>query len=150
MIAASATCPRAGMPWPENAINLEVPEACFSCGAQVLVRLYPAAFKRLEPGKAGEAIVVEGEASCFYHPAKRASVPCATCGRFLCALCDIELNGQHVCPVCLESGKQKGKLSELENKRTLYDSAALSLTILPLLMWPITLLTAPAAVVLAI
>ena len=144
MIAASATCPQCGMPLPENAINLEVPEACSSCGAHVLVRLYPAAFKRLEPGKAGEAIVVEGEASCFYHPAKRASIHCAACGRFLCELCDIDFNGEHVCPACLESGRTKGNVRTLENQRTLYDSIALHLCFFPVVI------NAPAAMIMAI
>jgi len=132
------------MPLPESAINLENPEPCFSCGAPILVRLYPAAFKRLEPGKTGEAIVVEGEASCFYHSGKRATVPCASCGRFLCELCDIDFNGEHICPVCLESGRTKTKVHTLDNHRTLYDSIALHLCFLPVMI------NSPAAVVMAI
>ncbi len=94
--------------------------------------------------------MVDGEASCFYHPQKRASVPCAACGRFLCALCDVDLNGEHFCPACMDTGQKKGKLTQLENKRFLWDSAALGVALLPLLMWPITMLTAPAAIVIAI
>ena len=45
----------------------------------------------------------------------------------------------------LGQGQKKGKLIDLENRRTLYDSAALSLALLPLLMWPMTAITAPAA-----
>ena len=78
-------------------------------------------------GSIGEAIVVEGEAACFYHPGKRATVPCGVCGRFLCALCDLELNGRHVCPACLETSRRKGDLRNLDTRRMLYDSAALSL-----------------------
>jgi len=62
----------------------------------------------------------------------------------------VELNGEHLCPGCLESGRSKGKLTQLETKRTLYDGMALSAALLPLLAWPITLLTAPAAIFLAI
>ncbi|MGC3991484.1 MAG: hypothetical protein QM796_17720 [Chthoniobacteraceae bacterium] len=70
----------------------------------------------------------------------------ASCGRFLCALCDLELNGQHLCPSCLASGKKKGKIRNLENERTCHDGIALTLSLLPLLMWPITAVTAPCAV----
>jgi hypothetical protein len=65
-------------------------------------------------------------------------------------LCDCELNGQHFCPACLETGKTKGKIKSLENQRTLYDGIALSLAIYPLLIFYFTLITAPAALVVAI
>jgi len=116
----------------------------------IQVDVFPAFFRSIETGSAGERILIDGEASCFYHPQKRATLPCASCGRFLCALCDVDLNGQHICPVCLDAGQKKGKLAEIENKRTLYDSAALSLALLPLLMWVVTIITAPAAIVMAI
>ena len=76
-------------------------------------------------------MLVDGEASCFYHPAKKAVLPCESCGRFLCAVCDVEMNGQHLCPACLASGKKKGRLKQLENRRTLYDSLALGRRRLP-------------------
>ena len=71
-------------------------------------------------------------------------------GRFLCALCDLDFNGRHLCPACLQSGKKKGDLPELENRRTIYDSAALSMALLPLIIWPVTLVTAPLALYYAI
>ncbi len=150
MAALVVPCPKCQMPLPESAINTGQLTPCASCAVPVRVELFPAFFKGVETGKIGETIVVEGEASCFYHPQKRASIPCGSCGRFLCALCDVELNGQHICPVCLDAGQKKGKLTELQNKRTLYDSAALSLAILPLIMWPLTLVTGPGAIVMGI
>src|SRR6185369_8347066 len=73
-------------------------------------------------------------------------VPCDVCGRFLCALCDVDLNGQHVCPACLTSGKQKGRLTHLENRRVLYDNIALGLALLPIVLGPLALFTSPAAI----
>ena len=94
--------------------------------------------------------MVEGEASCFYHPEKKAVLPCDSCGRFLCALCDLELHGQHICPACLKAGKQKGKIKQLENRRTLYDSIALAVALYPMiLVWP-SILGAPIALYIAI
>jgi hypothetical protein len=132
------------MPLPESAINAGQIEKCPACPAQVEAILFPAVFKKPDSGKPGETILVEGEASCFYHPQKRASIPCASCGRFLCSLCDVELNNQHICPVCLQSGQKKGKLTDLEQRRTLYDSLALHISFLPFLI------TAPAAIIMAI
>ena len=71
----------------------------------------------------------------------------------MCALCDCELNGEHFCPACLESGKTKGKIKSLENRRTLYDTIALSLAILPIVLivfWFLTIITAPMALFMAI
>jgi len=64
----------------------------------------------------------------------------------MCALCDLDLNGQHLCPACLETGKRKGKLKQLENRRVLYDSVALTLALWPLLIFYLTILTAPITI----
>jgi hypothetical protein len=47
-------------------------------------------------------------------------------------------------------GKSKGKIKNLENRRTLYDSVALSLAVLPLLIFYFTIITAPMALYVAI
>jgi hypothetical protein len=108
---------------------------------------FPALARDLGPGNFGQSVVDEGEASCFYHPQKRSVIPCGSCGRFLCALCDVELDGKHVCPACLESGQKKGKLLTLQHRRILYDNIALGIALLPFLIWPFTIVTGPAAVV---
>jgi len=114
------------------------------------IEVFPALFRQLAPGSNAETVMVEGESTCFYHPNKKAVLPCEACGRFVCALCDCELHGQHYCPACLEVGRKKGKIKSLENQRTLYDSIALSLTIFPLLIFYFTLITAPMALYIAI
>jgi hypothetical protein len=123
---------------------------CPACGVPVQVEIFPALFRPTARGRGGEALMVEGESSCFYHPQKKAVVPCQGCGRFLCALCDCELHGEHFCPACLEVGRQKGRITRLENQRTLYDGIALSLAILPLLIFYFTIITAPMALFIAI
>ena len=92
----------------------------------------------------------EGQATCFYHPQKTAHVPCDACGRFVCALCDVELHGEHLCPACIESGRRKGKITTLENRRILHDNVALSLGLLPIVAWPLTIATAPATIIYSI
>ena len=74
--------------------------------------------------------MMEGEASCFYHPQKKAVLPCEACGRFVCALCDCLHQGQHLCPTCLETGRSKGKIKSLENKRTRYDNMVFGLAVI--------------------
>ncbi|HTR42988.1 MAG TPA: hypothetical protein VMH87_15345 [Pseudomonadales bacterium] len=126
---------------------------CPACGVPLRGEVFPALFRKFSASQSGEAIIVEGESSCFYHPQKKAVLPCDSCGRFLCALCDCQLQGKHFCPTCLEAGRTKGKIKSLENQRTLYDSIALALAIYPLitvLLYMITVITAPMALFVAI
>jgi len=124
-------------------------EPCLNCGAQLQAYVFPA-ISQVLVGKGGEALLSDTEASCFYHPQKKAAAACETCGRFLCALCDVDFNGKHLCPACIESGKKKGKMTNLENRRMLHDHIALSLALLPMLIYPFTIVTAPAAIYYAI
>lgn len=107
---------------------------------------FPALIRPVVEGKSAERVVMPDEAACFYHPAKKAAIPCNSCGRFLCSLCDIAIEGRHICPKCLESGMDKGQIETLETSRVRYDSIALSLALLPLLifLWA-TPITAPIA-----
>lgn len=124
---------------------------CPSCGTSLQVEIFPALSRLVTEGKAGEHVLVEGESSCFYHPQKKAVIPCDMCGRFLCALCDLELHGQHLCPTCLDSGVKKSRLNQFENKRVRHDRIALVLAVAPIVcFWPITFLTAPASIYVAL
>lgn len=88
--------------------------------------------------------MVDGQTSCFYHPEKAAVLPCETCGRFLCALCDIELGDRHVCPACLGSDASEARKG-LDAERSLPDNIALDLSLLPIipLFWWVAPFTAP-------
>lgn len=125
--------------------------ACPGCGTPTLVEVFPALFRARPVGAAAETILAEGDAGCFFHPQKKALVPCEGCGRFLCALCDVELHGQHLCPACLEVGRKQGRLKNLENHRDLYDRVALLCATLPLVLglWP-SIVGAPFALFLVI
>jgi hypothetical protein len=123
---------------------------CQSCSSPLRAEIFPAFFRQPALGEKPVNVITEGESSCFYHIHKKAVVSCANCGRFLCALCDLELNGKHLCPACLERGQQKQTLKNLEFHRTRYDNIVLVLAIFPLIMWPFTLVTAPATIFLAV
>ena len=150
MTASVVACTKCQTPLANEFLNTPDFAACPSCGTSLQIWAFPALHRSLEAGTVGEKIQFEGEASCFYHPQKRATVPCEGCGRFLCPVCDVELSGQHLCPVCIQSGVTKGKLAQLETKRTMYDSVALIVALGPLLVWPLTLLSAPVAIYFAL
>src|SRR5262245_64413079 len=115
MTSGPFSCTKCRTPLSADMAKLATFASCPACGASLHIEVFPALFRRLAPGSAGEAVMLDGESSCFYHPQKKAVVPCAECGRFLCALCDCELNDQHFCPACLESGKKKKRITDLED-----------------------------------
>lgn len=149
MIKAPPACTKCWTPLSAEFLNIEDFRACPNCASMVRVEVFPAYFREQAKGSAGEALLADTEASCFYHAQKRASVVCSECGRFLCSLCDLELEGKHYCSSCLESAKEKNKIASLQNKRQLYDTIALTLAIVAIIPW-IGLVSAPAALYLAI
>jgi len=144
------TCPKCRIPLRWEMLNQADPIPCPSCRTELLALGFPALVARVAQGQPGEKLVSDADASCFYHPTKKATILCEGCGRFLCALCDIELSNQHLCPTCVETGSRKEKLQDLSRRRVLYDDVALAVALLPVLFWPLTLITAPIALFLAI
>lgn len=140
-------CPKCRIALNENVINSSVLTHCNACGVQIRADVFPAVYRQLETGEPNERVKNTKEASCFYHPDKRAVIHCSKCGRFLCALCDLEFGEQHLCPACLEIGSKKQQLENLENHRVLYDNIALFLAIVPFtfILWFVSFITAPAA-----
>lgn len=150
MSSAIVACPRCQSSLPGALCNTEAPVACPACENAILVAVFPAQFGSFSAGPAAEPILEEGVSSCFYHEQKKAVVHCDGCGRFLCALCDLEVNGRHLCPPCLQAGKKKGSMPQLENRRTLYDGAALGVSLGSILIGPGVFLTGLIAIYLAV
>lgn len=124
---------------------------CPSCNRPVEQFVFPAYWRPVAIGRNAEALVTTEDASCFNHPARRAQAPCDICGRFLCGLCDVEIQGQHFCPTCVNASDGKRRVRNLDGGRTLWSGIALLLSIVPILVfWPLTILTGPVAVFLAI
>jgi len=156
------TCANCGAGLPQDLINVDTRDepagvsVCTVCGVVIRIRAFPSLVRQTSSQRSGEALLIDGESSCFYHASKKAEVVCESCGRFLCGLCDIELSGRHVCPICIDTGVDKGTLKTLTTRSTHYDSIALGLATIPALlqplMWciPFVLVTAPLSVVLAI
>jgi hypothetical protein len=152
-MSAPILCTECSSPVPAAFFNAPAFAFCPSCNSPLLVRVFPAFVRPAPQGHAGDRITDAGQAACFYHPNKTAHVPCEACGRFICALCDVELHGQHLCPGCIESGRRKGALTTLESRRVLWDNIALSTAVLPIVtifFWWASIVTAPAAILLAI
>ena len=146
----SVRCPHCNYTLPPEMLNAGVLWPCPRCRESLEVLVFPAIHRQIGRGAVAEAALVEGETTCFFHPEKKAAVVCNGCGRFLCALCDVPVAGEHLCPKCVETGRMKNTLTTFENYRRSYPSLALTVAFLPLIVWPVTLVTAPAAIFLVI
>jgi len=113
--------------------------------------VFPALFRPPKRGRPGQAAIDAGEAACFYHPNKQAVVICDRCGRLLCTLCYLDIQGRHFCSNCLAEIEQEGQAAHrFVRSSTRWDSLALMLATLPLLLFFVTIITAPIALFLVV
>ncbi|MBF0226348.1 MAG: hypothetical protein HQK76_12915 [Desulfobacterales bacterium] len=123
---------------------------CPICNSALMVYTFPAFYDNNLQSNSEHVIIDSHRASCYFHPKKEAEITCSSCGRFLCKLCRIDLNGNNLCIACLESIKNKKKMDVLENHRTIYSKVALGLAVLPMLFVFPTLITAPMSIFVSI
>ena len=139
-------CDKCQTALPGAVVNTGTLVACPACGVATSVQVFPA-FARVAPrGRVAEALGSAEDAGCFYHPGKKAVVPCDECGRFLCAVCDLDIDGRHVCPECAELARKSGK-SLRAGQRTLHDQMALTVVGVGMIpgIWFLSFITGPVA-----
>lgn len=122
-------------------------QTCTLCGKRLQIYVWPVVRQN-----AHAATALSDQATCFFHPDKAFQACCQRCGRFVCALCDLQLGVEHVCPTCFErgradSGTEAGK-SEWRHSDVLYDSIALTVGWAWILFWPLIVAAMPSAIVL--
>jgi hypothetical protein len=91
---------------------------------------------------------VTDQATCFFHPEKVFQACCQRCGRFMCALCDLQLGAEHVCPTCFERGREDSGAAKAEwrYRDVLYDSIAATVGWGWILFWPTIIVAIPAVI----
>ncbi len=136
-------CPACGTALQPEQVNDT--SVCQKCLAPLHSTAFPALARAGEQAVA-KTIDADGQASCFYHQGKQASVSCSHCGRFLCALCDLEISGQHICPTCLADGQDQQAVATINRGSQRYDMVALAFAVWPLLLFgPLCVIGAPLA-----
>ena len=148
-MAAAIHCLNCAHTIPDEYWNDRGETTCRGCSERVVARVFTA-FSRAPSITEAARVQTEEESSCFYHPTNQAAIACDGCGRFLCALCDLDLDGRHLCPSCLERGVAVEKAGSLEDRRTQYDTLALHLVTWPVITIWLPLFTAPAALYLIV
>jgi hypothetical protein len=144
-------CPRCNGALPSYLFHKpQVDIACPTCTTALRLTLFPALFRPAPQIDPQSLLTAEGDATSFEHTTKRAVAVCHKCGRFLCALCEVQIAGQVWCPSCLIPANSPSPIQALEKRRTLFDSIALALATLPAMLIYPAFLAAPTAVYLSI
>ena len=113
---------------------------------QTRVLYFPAITEKVESIELSSQVKLSEESACYFHEDKKAQCACSQCGRYLCALCDIEFNNEHICSSCIHSNKSKDKAGQYETKRVLHGSIALFVVFAPfatLVLYVFAFLLAP-------
>lgn len=139
-------CSSCGFPQEGHVYNSPGFSVCPHCNSRLRIHTFPALFADSTAGQDNPIPVSEDSATCFYHPSRPAVVPCGSCGRYLCSLCEIELGEDTICPNCMDKAARSEEVTELIDARTRYDSIALTLAVVPVLFWFVTIFTAPLSI----
>ena len=146
--APALSCPRCRQPLGAALDADEHEGHCPRCSTEFEFVTFPA-LTAARPQVAPQAAVLAADSVCFFHAENRAEAVCDGCGRLLCPVCAVPFAGQKLCPTCIAAGRT-AESAVLVRDRVLWDGIALVLAVFPLLLWPLTCVTAPAALGLVI
>lgn len=120
-------------------------QSCPFCQKRLQIRLW-----RTVRQNTSAAVAMPDQATCFFHPDKAFQACCQRCGRFVCALCDLQVGAEHVCPTCFERGRADSGLAggkaEWRHRDVLYDSIAVALGWGWIIVWPVIVAALPTAI----
>ncbi|MFT3831451.1 MAG: hypothetical protein QM691_17275 [Opitutaceae bacterium] len=143
----ASNCPSCHRALPRDSWLNERQVHCRHCDSDIEFVSFPALHANRSVARSETATLGE-DATCFFHATNRAAAVCSGCGRLLCAVCAVDFAGQCLCPACI-ANRPTSRPDNVPS-RVLWDSFSLMLATLPLIMWPLTVLTAPTSIGLAI
>jgi hypothetical protein len=119
-------CPRCEGPMEVSALMPGAATMCFACRTAVHVLVFPRALAYRSSGEAGPPSQPE-QARCYFHEERTAEAPCQACGRFVCQLCQVEIEGRRLCPECFNRRADDGSLLSMRTREVRHDSLAAQL-----------------------
>jgi len=142
--AAAVPCPNCG----GGVVPIQTGwQSCPSCANRLQACLWPVIRQNTKA-----AVALSDQATCYFHPDKAFQACCQRCGRFVCALCDLQLGAEHVCPACFERGRSDSSTgaskAEWRHRDVLYDSIALMVGWVWIIFWPTLVAAIPSVITL--
>lgn len=126
-------------------VETETWQYCPSCASRLQICLWPVVRQSNK-----SAVALSDQATCFFHPDKAFQACCQRCRWFVCALCDLQLGAEHVCPACFERGRAdsgtEASKAEWRHRDVLYDSIAATVGWGWILFWPVFVAALPTAI----
>ena len=135
-------CPKCSKVLEPISWHDRVKGCCWNCRTDFDFLAFPALTAK-RPRVIPKVVLESEHATCFYHQTNQAEAVCEACGRFACAICAVNYGGRRVCPPCVAAVKVND--AHAVDRRTLYDGIALATAVLPILLWPLTVVTSPVA-----
>ena len=149
MIETLYSCPGCNAPLSPQLFDADDSVYCEKCNTRQRQLAFPVLWQPPQSLEPAEKIVSDEEARCAFHEDNRAAVPCSQCGRYLCSICTLILEGSTYCPACIESimasNRQNSETSPYKNEQRRYDLIIFYLALLPILTIWLPLITAPIA-----
>ena len=146
MPASAVSCPACKRSLTTAEWRTETGCECPRCLTHFEVIPFTALHQASAPPKPQDAVLAE-DSTCFFHVTNQAEKVCDSCGRFVCAVCAIPHGSSFFCPKCIGGADTSDKAPA---RRLMYSGLALGLALLPLLFWPITIITSLATLVLVV
>ena len=131
MSSGFTVCPHCQNDLSAEAANTGIPAPCPTCGASVLLYVWPALFKENTVVHDRRLDSEQEDSRCFYHDTRAGQHICDGCGRFLCQLCSLHFEEKTLCTSCIEKGMKEKKIPVLETEFVRNDIRALTLALLP-------------------
>ena len=109
------------------------------------VTLFPAITRPKQTVQSG-VLMEAGQSSCYFHPELSATALCDESGRMICDLCKTEWEGRTVSMEALQT-LVAGKGKKRSRGKTKWDDICLALALLPIILGPLSVVTALAVLV---
>ena len=115
---------------------------CSGCHAKYRLKVFPA-FARKPVTLSDQDVLPLDDAHCYHAEDRRAVTKCDDCGRGVSEFMKVSLGANRVtCLTCLHEHREDGDELLLATRRTATDNRAFLLAALPLIVLPVTLISA--------
>ena len=143
-------CPKCGVEFRLKEFLGQEVVTCRYCSKDSVISYFPALFKPFEKGVSAEQLIEDTEASCYNHQSKKAVASCASCGIYVCALCEIAKGDKKLCSNCFNQNVSGTQKDDLIREYVQYSSVASSILVFSFLIWPLSIILGPFALIYSI